>query len=58
MILLTDVEKSDMECLLQFIYLGEVTTPADNLNGLIKVARALGVRGEALDDCECTCSTY
>ncbi len=55
MVFLKDVKASDMECFLQFIYLGEVTVPADNLDELIKVARALGIRGDCIG---LVCATF
>ena len=35
-----------MEYFLQFIYYGEVSVPANELDDLVRVARELGIKGE------------
>ena len=45
MIFVKDVEPSEMEYLLQFIYRGEVDIPSDELERLIEIAKDLGIVG-------------
>ena len=40
-----DVDPSEMEYLLQFIYLGEVDIPSTDLERLIAISRELGIVG-------------
>ena len=45
MIFLKDVDATEMDNLLQFIYLGEVNIPSNALQRLIEIARDLGIVG-------------
>ena len=40
-----DVESSEMQYLLQFIYCGEVDIPSEELERLIEIAKDLGIIG-------------
>ena len=40
-----DIESSEMEYLLQFIYLGEVDIPSLELERLIAISKELGIKG-------------
>ena len=44
-IFMKDVDPSEMEYLLQFIYLGEVDIPSTDLERLITISRELGIVG-------------
>ena len=44
-IFVKDVESSEMEHLLQFIYRGEVDIPSEELERLIDIAKELGIVG-------------
>ena len=45
MIFVKDVEPSEMEYLMQFIYRGEVDIPSEDLERLIEIAKDLGIIG-------------
>ena len=45
MIFLKDVDASEMDYLLQFIYLGEVSIPSNELHRLVEIAGDLGIVG-------------
>ena len=45
MIFLKDVDASEMEYLLQFIYRGEVDIPSEELERLIEIAKDLAIIG-------------
>ena len=44
-IFMKDIRPLELESLLQFIYMGEVEIPSDDVEGVIKISRELGIVG-------------
>lgn len=49
-IVLKDIKRYDLECLLSYMYLGEVNVVQEKLAGLIKAAECLRIKGLAVPD--------
>ena len=51
-IVLKDIHSSDLEALLNYMYVGEVNVEQDKLSGLIKAAECLKIKGLAVPDAD------
>ncbi|KAA0202991.1 hypothetical protein HAZT_HAZT003050 [Hyalella azteca] len=49
-IILKDIKRHELECLLNYMYIGEVNVPQEKLSGLIKAAECLQIKGLAVPD--------
>ncbi|KAF2363528.1 BTB/POZ domain [Trinorchestia longiramus] len=49
-IILKDIKRHELECLLNYMYIGEVNVPQEKLAGLIKAAECLQIKGLAVPD--------
>lgn len=49
-IIVKDIQQSDLEALLSYMYKGEVNVPQSTLSGLIKAAESLRIKGLAVCD--------